>query len=150
MKKFSEPAHIGRIVVGGTKGDGKTRVSREEINHVISVATLGTADAATVYKGRGKWRSPKGELFNEPSTIIEVASSATDSCDRFHKRMRAIAARASKIADQQSVLAVTHCAGGRVEADIVDRTMTRQMELKPVRKLAGVHRTTRKRKRCKR
>lgn len=132
-KHLGDPAHIGRVIVGGTKPDG-SKVSRGEVEKIVDVATFATGGAATVTRGQGRWRSPKtGQLYKEKSTTVEVVSSAGDSCSVFHRRMKAVAARAAKIAEQESVIAVTDCNGGEVQADLVTRSGKRQAEINTIR-----------------
>lgn len=135
---LGEPAHVAKVVVGGKHADNKTLVSDAEQQRVLEAALIATAGAATVYPARGKWRSPRGEMFDESSMVIEIASSAVDACEVFHRRMRAVAGRAAAIADQQGVLVLTHCADGRTEADIVDRRGGTAMRLSPVQKTAAL------------
>lgn len=144
---LGDPAHVSRVIVGGTKPDG-SKVTRAEVEKIVDVATFATGGAATVTRGQGRWRSPdSGKLYKEKATTIEVVSSANDSCDVFHRRMKAVAGRAARIADQESVITVTDCNGGRVEADLVTRRGARQARINPIRQkqLEGLKRRHRKR-----
>ena len=93
---LGEPAHVARVVVGGIKQDGKTRVTDDEVRRLVEMSTSTTHGAATVVTGSGRWWSPtSNKLYDEPSTVIEVVGSARNSCARLHRRMRAVAARAA-------------------------------------------------------
>lgn len=149
-KNLGDPAHIGRVIVGGTKPDG-SKVSRAEVEKIVDVATFATGGAATVSRGQGRWRSPDtGKLYKEKATTVEIVSSAGDSCSVFHRRMKAVAARAAKIANQESVIAVTDCNGGEVQADLVTRSGARQARINPVRQRLSEFKKRVQRKRSKR
>lgn len=149
-KKFGDPAHIGRVIVGGTKPDG-SKVSRAEVDKIVDVATFATGGAATVSRGQGRWRSPDtGKLYKEKATTVEIVSSAGDSCPVFHRRMKAVAARAAKIANQESVIAVTDCNGGEVQADLVTRSGARQARINTIRQRLSEFKKRVQRKRSKR
>ena len=153
-KALGEAANVARIYVGGHRAGGSERVPTEATLKAIEVAAQHAGGAATVFKARGNWRSPDtGIVYKEPTTVVEIVGSGSASCERFHSRAKAIAARAARLADQEGVLAVSMCASGQVEADVVDRRGRTQNKLLRLpeapgssRAVAG-HLTTRNRKR---
>ena len=69
--------------------------------------------------GRGIYKDPKAPAVEENSVTVDVVTSGAQSCLVAHNKLRHLAAVAAHTARQSAVLAVTHCAEGKIEAEFV-------------------------------
>jgi len=119
LSRFAEPAHTAKLYIGRDKPNGGY-VTDAELRRISDGTAGGIGGGATTADTRGTWNEPKKPILRERTATIELVGSAQDSCDKFRQRTRALAARAAGIAKQTAVLAVTTCATGEVDADLVN------------------------------
>lgn len=122
-RRFAELAHVAQIFVGLDKpvaaGGGRVSkaVQKQLVREMKSLVGM-----STVLRGRGEYTSPQGEHFHEPSLVLTAIVSGTEACAKVHRDLKKIAMNAAQLAQQTSVLALTHCANGRTEADMMKGT----------------------------
>lgn len=132
---MNEPAHVGRVYVGLTKqGKSTPSVTKKERAAIERLVASVHGGSATTTKGRGVWAQENKAVVHENTMMVEVVSPGSESCDRFTRRMRAVAQRAARIGAQTGVLALTNCADGKIDAVVVDRN---GREVKSLRAGAG-------------
>ena len=133
LDAFAEPAHVGRLYVGhavGTSG----RVPKATLRAIMRTVVDAAGGGATIQRAQGRYHDPKpgSPHIKEGSTVIEVVTSGAQACSRAHERLKYLAAAAAGAARQSSVLAVTSCASGQVEAEFVGPDGGRAFPLSPL------------------
>lgn len=150
-RQFGEPAHAGRIYIGRCIAVGEDkcaeRVTRARVQELVAAIGRNAGGGATATPARGVWRVPAvreggkvkspARVEKEPSVAIDVVSAGSDSCERFQTVLRKSAALAARAAKQSAVLAVAHCADGKVDAKLVDRKGGIAYLLSPTRSALG-------------
>lgn len=124
---FGEPAHVGRLLIGKRTSHG-AKVHPKAIQRALRVVQKLTGGGATIYPAQGRYKGT-----SEPSVAVDMVASGAVSCDRFHARMRRLAQVTARNLAQTSVLAVTFCAGGEVQADAVTKAGHPDFRLKAPR-----------------
>jgi len=111
--------------VGLIQRDNKTPVSGRQFDAVARLVARRFGNHTTS-EGRGRWEEG-GKLFREPSLIFTTYRMVSEErgCKALHRRAKALAAQAAKVANQSAVLAVTTCADGHREADFVSAAKPR-------------------------
>lgn len=131
-----EPAHVGKIILGrSVQQDGKTvrTFSRGEAKSLLQGLANFFGGGATAIDARGLYQQPGRARVEEKSIVMEVVSSGSDSCKRFHARLSGAAARAARRFQQDSVLVESHCADGTHRAGFVDKDNKRAFRLPGIR-----------------
>jgi hypothetical protein len=120
---LGEAVHVTHLYMGHTKpsGAGGGKLDADEKQRVIDVVKR-VNGAATVVESHGYYIDKKNESFDEDSRVFTVVTRGTAKCERVIAKGRQVAAELAKIGQQSSVLAVTTCADGKVDGELVDQT----------------------------
>lgn len=130
---LGEPAHVARVFVGRNVNDPGTgrvlrrvpvQTIRRAIDKLIREGRSGGFTAYTAAEGRYGQVNREGRTHyfpREPTTVLELVTSARDSCRTVTRRAKAVGAELAKSLKQDSVLVVTSCARGGQDAEFVDR-----------------------------
>lgn len=116
LSGLGAPATVITFYVGLMQKDGQTRVTPTMVRGVTKMLET-RFGGFTLTKGRGRWRGAK--RFDEPTYVLTTVQPATTGCSQIHAKAALAAKIAAKAANQESVLVVTTCDGGRVERDYV-------------------------------